>query len=144
MRWNVTRCLSATVAAGQLGFYAFGVSAETNDSYPATSLPANIGHFSPRDAGVRYGQALGAFRTCYSLKLTPAVEALNLAFTGERETSFKSEANNVIQAWETVRSCRRAGGPNECRLSIEMSCAETLKEIGPAGTVLPGLIEQAP
>jgi hypothetical protein len=141
MRSNVTRCLSATVAACHLGFYAYGASAETNAS---AKLPANTRHFSPRDAGVRFGQALGAFRTCYSLKLTPAVETLKLTFTGEHETSFKAEANRVIQAWDTVRSCRHAGGPNECRLSIEMSCAEVLKEIGPAGTVLPGLIEQTP
>ncbi len=85
------------------------------------------------DAGARYGQALGVAIVCYGLKTTPRVDALKSTYAGGDRAAFKSAADEVIAGWQEARGCRLAGGPNECRLSIEWSCREALGEIGPEG-----------
>lgn len=106
----------------------------------AVGQPASE-RLSAREAGVRYGQALGAVLVCYGLKATPGVEALRSAYGGGEAGLFKAEADKIVEAWQDAKGCRRSGGPNECRLSIEWSCQEALREIGPAGSRLPGLVE---
>lgn len=94
-----------------------------------------------RQAGARYGQALGVALVCYGLKTTPAVERLPTNYTGADADLFKAESEKVLLAWRDAKTCKKAGGPNECRLIHEWSCRDAVLEIGPEGTKLPGLVE---
>lgn len=94
-------------------------------------------------AGARHGQALGVALVCYGLKTTPAVEKLQTGFTGDDLKAFNAESEKVLLSWQKAKSCVKSGGPNECRLIHEWSCRDALKEIGPEGTKLKGLIETA-
>ena len=117
-----------------LGFTAFSASAQQ----PAAALNA-------REAGARYGQALGVALVCYGLRTrSEAMASLAAAYSGasDRE-AFQSEADKVLKSWQEASSCQKAGGPNNCRLIHEWSCRDALLEIGPAGTKAPGLVEAA-
>lgn len=117
-----------------LSFTAFSASAQQ----PAASLNA-------REAGARYGQALGVALVCYGLKArSEAMASLAATYSdaSEREV-FQAEADKVLKSWQEARSCQKAGGPNPCRLIHEWSCRDALLEIGPAGTKIPGLVEAA-
>jgi hypothetical protein len=110
--------------------------------------PAWSGEPAPmnaREAGARYGQALGVALVCYGLKTRPA-EMANLAAAhssqGER-AEFQEEADKVLKSWQDASSCKSAGGPNNCRLIHEWSCRDALLEIGPSGSKIPGLVEAA-
>ncbi len=96
----------------------------------------------PREAGARYGQALGVALMCYGAETTPAATRLPDKFGGAERTAFQAEADKVLTAWREASSCRNAGGPNPCRLLHEWSCRDAMKEIGPQGTKLPGLITE--
>lgn len=96
---------------------------------------------SPREAGTRYGQAAGVALVCYGMRTTPAAETLKARFTGPDQSAFQEEAEKVLAAWRELHACRRATGPNECRLSHAWSCRDAMREIGPAGSALPGLVE---
>jgi hypothetical protein len=96
----------------------------------------------PREAGARYGQALGVALICYGLRTTPALERLASQYGGDARTQFDAESAKTLAAWREAGSCKKAGGPNACRLVHEWSCGSALLEIGPDGTVLPGLVEQ--
>jgi hypothetical protein len=96
----------------------------------------------PREAGARYGQALGVALICYGLRTTPAMDRLPSQYTGDARTEFDSESEKTLAAWREAGSCKKAGGPNPCRLVHEWSCSAALKEIGPEGTALRGLVEQ--
>jgi hypothetical protein len=45
-----------------------------------------------------------------------------------------------LDAWKATQTCKNAGGPNTCKLSQVWSCQEALKEIGPEGTIVRGLV----
>lgn len=81
---------------------------------------------------------------CYGMRITDAPEALKTKYQGEALAAFNEEAEKVLVAWQDVLSCKYAGGPNQCRLSHAYSCAAAMKEIGPQGTKLPGLVEEKP
>jgi hypothetical protein len=98
-----------------------------------------------REAGARYGQALGVALVCYGLK-TRSGEMANLAAAHSSESEraeFQEEADKVLKSWQDASSCKNAGGPNNCRLIHEWSCRDALLEIGPSGSKIPGLVEAA-
>lgn len=102
-------------------------------------LPTN-----PREAGARYGQAAGVALLCYGMRTTGASEKLRSNYQGQALADFTDQAERILVMWKDTLSCKHAGGPNQCRLSHAFSCAEAMKEIGPAGTKLPGLVEEKP
>lgn len=104
---------------------------------PAAAEPSLL---SPNEAGARYGQALGVELMCLDLKMQPAAEALKATYQGTGLDTFTAQSNKVLEMWKDALSCRQAGGPNECKLSHMWSCREALKEIGPGGSKIPGLI----
>lgn len=105
----------------------------------AVTLPAPL---PPREGGARYGQALGVALICYGLRTTPALERLPSQYAGDARTEFESESEKTLAAWREAGSCKKAGGPNACRLVHAWSCRAALNEIGPEGSILPGLVEQ--
>lgn len=111
-------------------------SAETVGKPPAFGDLSN-----PRDAGIRYGQAAGMAAVCLDMKPTEKAEALSSSFTGSELEKFKVQAETVLQSWKKTLSCAHKVDPNPCRLAHQMSCKEAFKEIGPNGTVAPGLVE---
>lgn len=97
---------------------------------------------TPVQLGIRYGQAAGIALLCYGLKVTPAVEKLKSRFSGTDREIFDKQAAKILAAWERTLRCEGSGGPNECKLSHTWSCQQGLKELGPSGSVIPGLVEQ--
>lgn len=95
---------------------------------------------SPREAGARYGQAAGAEIVCYGLKATNRTEELRARYRDADLTEFQTEAAKVLDAWKKTATCENAYGPNPCKLSHVWSCQAALKEIGPEGTAVPGLV----
>jgi hypothetical protein len=108
----------------------------------AAAPPAKYGDLAnPRDAGIRYGQAAGMAVVCLNMKPTPKAEALSSTFSGADLEMFKVQAETVVQSWKKTLTCAHTSDPNPCRLAHQMSCREAYKEIGPGGSVAPGLIE---
>lgn len=99
---------------------------------------------NPREAGIRYGQAAGMAAVCENMQPTQKAEALAVAFSGQDLQTFKVQAETVLQSWKKTLTCTHTNDPNPCRLAHQISCREGLKEIGPLGTVAPGLIEVKP
>ncbi len=96
---------------------------------------------TPREAGARYGQALGSEHICFGLlRTTDAVARLAEKYSGADRKAFKDEADKIFNAWRDA--CRQSGGPNQCRLVHEWNCRAALREIGPEGSALAGLVEQ--
>jgi hypothetical protein len=106
--------------------------------------PAHSETPTPRLGGARYGQALGAALMCYKLETTDEVSKLKSLYSGPDLEAFMSEAEKTLAAWRDVQTCEKAGGPNSCKLTQVWSCQEALREIGPAGTALAGLIRIKP
>lgn len=102
---------------------------------------ATAGDPSARDAGARYGQALGALEVCHGAKLTAAGDALRSAFAGVDNEVFKSQAAKVFDAWMIVKNCVNGRDPNQCKISMDKSCAAADAEIGKNGSAMPGLVE---
>ncbi len=97
---------------------------------------------NPREAGARYGQAAGVALLCYGMMTTAASDELKSKYQGEALAAFNDQAERILAMWKDTLSCKNAGGPNQCRLSHAFSCAEAMKEIGPNGTKLPGLVDE--
>ncbi len=96
---------------------------------------------SPKDAGVRYGQALGVLEVCYGSKLTDKAKGLEQSFTGADLEAFKVAAANVFDAWVKVRGCTNQRDPNTCKIIMDKSCLQAESEIGANGTAMPGLVD---
>jgi len=110
----------------------------------AAPEPAKFGDLTnPRDAGIRYGQAFGMAAVCLDMKPTAKAEALSTAFTGADLEKFNVQAETVLKSWKKTLACAHTADPNPCRLAHQLSCKEAYKEIGPAGSVAPGLIEMS-
>lgn len=116
--------------------YAIGLCAISS------ATGATAGKLEPREAGARYGQALGATLVCDGLRTTDAVPLLPATYADKDRQAFDREADKVLTAWREASICHAAGGPNPCRLAHIWSCRDALREIGPDGTKLPGLIQQ--
>ncbi len=120
---------------------SIAVPAHAEDTAPQ---PANFGDLTnPRDAGIRYGQAAGMAAVCLDMKPTAKAEALPSAFTGADLEKFNIQAETVLKSWKKTLACAHTADPNPCRLAHQMSCREAYKEIGPSGSVAPGLIEMS-
>lgn len=78
---------------------------------------------------------------CFGVRITTAAEALKARYSGADLAQFSEEAEAVLAGWRDLLSCRKSTGPNECRLSHDWSCRDALREIGPAGSALPGLVD---
>jgi hypothetical protein len=116
-------------------------------THAGNNLPpptAKFGDLSnPRDAGIRYGQAAGMAAVCIDMKPTAKAEALSATFSGDDLEKFKIQAETVLKSWKKTLGCAHTADPNPCRLAHQMSCKEGYKEIGPAGSIAPGLIEMS-
>ncbi len=97
----------------------------------------------PKDAGQRYGQALGVLEVCHGSKLTAKASSLSQSFEGTELEAFKAAAAGVFDAWHGVKNCVNAADPNQCKIIMDKSCLAAEDEIGAAGKALPGLVEFA-
>lgn len=136
-------------------FWAFGAAftvsaavagplkaADATDS-PAAEAAAPHPALSSREAGARYGQALGAVEICFGSKMTDKATSLSSAYTGAGLEDFKQQAAKVYDAWLKVKDCRRQDDPNQCKIIMDKSCLGAETEIGAKGTALPGLVDFA-
>ena len=109
----------------------------------ATPNSASATALLPKEAGARYGQALGAVEICFGSKVTDKAKTLGDAFTGADQDSFKAQAGKVFEAWNKVKNCSNPTDPNQCKIIMDKSCASAEAEIGAGGNVMPGLVEFA-
>jgi hypothetical protein len=105
----------------------------------AARLP--LDQMTPHDVGSRYGQALGAVEICHGASTTAKVPRLNTLYTGADLKSFKAQATKIYDAWIKLKQCTLIDQPSECKVIVDESCAAAIGEIGPEGSVLPGLVE---
>ena len=112
-----------------------GPAAQTSET--RTVPPA----LSARDAGARYGQALGAVEICIGSTVTGRGKALADSYSGGEIEDFKTQAAKVFDAWLKVKNCRNQRDPNQCKITMDNSCLAAEAEIGAAGTAVPGLVE---
>jgi hypothetical protein len=129
-------CWTMALTGGQAGFAqaAEDVVAEARAAVATAGL-------TPRDAGARYGQALGAVEICIGSKVTEKASALNSVYSGADLEAFKAQAAKIYDAWIKVKNCVREDDPDQCKVIMDESCAAAIGEIGPSGTALPGLLE---
>ncbi len=125
-------------------FLVLAVQPATAGEAVAPAKAALVVPENPREAGARYGQAAGVALMCYGMRITGAPEELKSKYQGEARAAFEDQAGRILTMWKDTLSCKKAGGPNQCRLSQAFSCAEAMKEIGPSGTKLRGLVEEKP
>jgi hypothetical protein len=111
------------------------------DIVTSTRAAVSAAHLTPRDAGSRYGQALGAVEVCADTKMTDRASALSALYSGADLEEFNTQEKKIFDAWTKVKHCVREDDPNQCRVIVDESCAAAMTEIGPAGTALPGLLE---
>ncbi len=86
--------IMAVVAASLVGLMSGSVQAGTTDEAAATA-PAGMG--SAREAGLRYGQAMGVARVCYGLRTTEAAARLEHTYQGADGEAFRAEAEQIIR-----------------------------------------------
>jgi hypothetical protein len=115
--------------------------AENPATAPAPASPAAATALPPKEAGARYGQALGAEEVCYGSKVTGKAKGLEAAYAGADQEAFKAQAAKIFDAWHKVKNCADQVDPNRCKIIMDKSCLAAEAEIGPAGNVIPGLVE---
>ena len=130
-------CLALVVMAGVL-LDGRRAAADVDSAAAATESA-----LAPRDAGARYGQALGAVQVCYGSKITGKAEALLTRFTGADQDAFKAQAAKIFDAWGKVKGCVDQHDPNRCKVITDKSCLAAEAEIGGNGSAVPGLVEFA-
>lgn len=116
-------------------------AAEPTETEATDEARSAVAQMTPHDAGSRYGQALGAIEICPGTQTTVKVPALNRIYTGADLQAFQAQAFRIYNAWIKLKQCATVEDPSECRVVIEESCAAATIEIGPSGTVFPGLLE---
>jgi hypothetical protein len=112
-------------------------SAEEKATAPAAAAPI----VTAKDAGARYGQALGAVEVCFGSKVTDKATALETSYSGGDQEAFKAQAAKIFEAWHKVKACADQVDPNRCKIIMDKSCLAAEAEIGSAGTAMPGLVE---
>lgn len=115
--------------------------ATANDPVPVTAPTPLSAPVSAKDAGARYGQALGALEICHGSKVTDKANTLGNAYQGADQDAFKAQAAKVYEAWHAVKNCANPRDPNQCKIIMDKSCAIAEADIGAAGSVMPGLVE---
>lgn len=136
MAWRVPVLLTMGVALGFLNRPAIAASGDAASAATSQSQGTKA-----RDAGARYGQALGVLEVCYGSRLTEKARALPRDFSGADAETFKAQAAKIYDAWVKVRGCANQLDPNQCKIIMDKSCVEAEKEIGGSGTAMPGLVE---
>lgn len=111
------------------------------DIVTSTRSAVSAAHLTPRDAGSRYGQALGAVEICAGTKVTDRASALSALYSGADLKEFNTQEKKIYDAWMKVKHCVREDDPNQCKVIVDESCAAAMTEIGPTGTAMPGLLE---
>ncbi len=96
---------------------------------------------SAKDRGARYGQALGASLVCPFVHLLPAAEELRPSLPGADREQFEAEAKRVALVWQKTLACDPRADINRCRVLSEKSCSEAIRELGPEGTAVNGVLE---
>ncbi len=114
---------------------------QPKDLLSATRAAIKETNLTPYDVGSRYGQALGAAETCAGGKVTDKTSILASLYTGANLEEFKAQEKKIYDAWMNAKHCVRDDHPDQCKVIIDESCAAAISEIGPKGTVLPGLFE---
>lgn len=138
------RALAFVLTAGFLSCLALPtLPAGAADAVAAPTPVKAADLANPRDAGIRYGQAAGMAVVCLDTKPTAKAEQLSSAFTGADLEAFKVQAETVVRSWKKTLACAHTSDPNPCRLAHQISCREGYREIGPDGTIAPGLVERA-
>jgi hypothetical protein len=112
----------------------------TEDGVPAASADQRPA-LSPKEAGARFGQALGAIEICYGSKVTDKAKALGDSYNGAEQEAFKAQAGKIYDAWVKVKNCKNQQDPNQCKIMMDKSCAMAEAEIGSSGSAMPGLVE---
>lgn len=128
----------ATAAALIVFSFGMAAGASLQAASPATDVNPSL---SAKDAGARYGEAAGAALVCYGLRITPQVAELRGRYQGDALAEFDAQAGKILEAWRETLSCVHAEGPNDCKVSQQLSCRQALQEIGPAGSAVRGLVE---
>lgn len=108
---------------------------------PAATTQPSVKPLSAKEAGARYGEAAGAALVCSGLKITPQVAELRGRYQGADLAEFDAQAGKVLQAWRDAGNCEHADGPADCKVSQQWSCRQAMKEIGPSGSEVRGLVE---
>jgi len=111
------------------------------EAKPLRLVSTNAQTLSAKDAGIRYGEAAGAVLVCQSLRITPRVADLRGRYQGADLEEFDSQAGKILKAWQESLSCQHANAPIDCMISQRWSCQQALREIGPSGTAVRGLVE---
>lgn len=101
----------------------------------------NAEGLDPKEAGSRYGQALGAVEVCYGSTLTEKAKSLANTYSGSDLETFKAQAAKVYAAWTAIKGCRRQDDPNQCKIIMVKSCFAAEDEIGANGSAMAGLVE---
>ena len=127
----------ATIQTANL---AFAEDAAKPDASAQAAIATII---TPRDAGARYGQALGTVEICYGSKITDKGKTLGDAFIGTDQADFKAQSAKIFEAWVKVKNCSDQRDPNLCKIIMDKSCLAAEAEIGVNGTVMPGLVDFA-
>ena len=138
------RRLAAAVAILLTGAVACQADDAPASGAAKTSTANLIVPENPREGGARYGQAAGVALVCYGMRVTDLPEVLKSKYQGQALADFNDQAGRILEMWKDTLSCKHAGGPNQCRLSQAFSCAEAMKEIGPIGSKLPGMVDAKP
>jgi hypothetical protein len=128
------------IAAAVVLIFFTSITAAGTSLQAASPNPDN-GPLSAKDAGARYGEAAGAALVCYGLRITPQVADLRGRYQGDELAEFDAQAAKILEAWRETLTCTHAEGPNDCKISQQVSCRQALQEIGPSGSALPGLVE---
>jgi len=131
--------LLLSCAAVVLQSPSFAVGSVTTDAKEAARTA--VAQMTPHDVGSRYGQALGAIEICPGTQTTVKVPALNTIYTGAEFQAFQTQAFRIYNAWIKLKQCATVDDPSECKVVVDESCAAAIIEIGPSGTVFPGLLE---
>jgi hypothetical protein len=127
----------AVIALATSAFLISPTTAEEKTATPAAAAPIA----TAKDAGARYGQALGAVEVCFGSKVTDKAKALEGSYTGGDQEVFKAQAAKIFEAWHKVKACADQVDPNRCKIAMDKSCLAAEAEIGSAGTAMPGLVE---
>ena len=121
--------------------FALLFSAICAGACPLAAEPAatQVSTISARDAGARYGQALGALEVCSGAKITAKAHALSATYAAADQDAFKAQTAKIFDAWIKVKGCTDQGDPNTCKIVMDKSCLAAAGEIGASAALSLGL-----
>lgn len=141
-RSNSLGCLfGAAIACTSLSSRTVLAADPPKDLLSTTQAEIKDSNLTPYDIGSRYGQALGAAETCAGGKVTAKASVLASLYTGTNLQEFSAQEKKIYDAWMNAKNCVHDENPDQCKIIIDESCAAAVSEIGPKGSVLPGLFE---